>query len=574
MSAIPSALRSAPLAATGLRAAIEAVPLWSWQLLLAAGIIVSVLTLYRTARPNGRWGGRLRSRFVLGVPWGTVLGLGFVICVYLFVQGGWGNLRDPVNLPFQATSYAYPLGILTAGFAHIGWSHLVGNLWAGLVYGSIAEFAWSHYPTERGSESFSSWRRNPFARIGIVFGTILGTGLLTAAFSWGPIIGFSGVTYAMAGFALVFYPITTIVAVVGWSQLWHVYSGFVSPYSVAEAGVSYDTVGWASTAIQGHAFGFLLGVFAAALLLRQRRRSGNPARIWLAAMIYGIDAELWRVYWFLGEGQYIQFKAVGTALLFALAGLIVAVVAGSDRSVFSGLPGLDRSLDAPRWEIAASVLLAVLVTMSMVGVTLNLAAPAGGGLPDDAVEVEDYEIAYAENVTNQQIAVVDLPFLTQATQIRSSGVIVTSEKRHLWRVAISKRAIEARGSGRVLVGGVGWRSSVWVTRSGWSVVGGNSTYRLFLDPEDSEKRLVHTSSPAVADLRLANRTIAIRPAADAFEVAIRRNDETVDAVPIPEAGENATVGGITINRSGRDLYASADGTVIRVANRQVPPTRR
>jgi len=574
MSAMVLALAPLPLATSGIRATIDAVPLWAWQLVLAAGILLSVGILYRIARPRGRWGQRLRSRFVLGLPWGTLLGLAFVVCVYLFVQGGWGNLRDPVSLPFQATSYAYPLGILTAGFAHLGWSHLFGNLWAGLVFGSVAEFAWSHYPTERGSESFSSWHRHPFVRIGIVFVTILLTGLVTAAFSWGPIIGFSGVTYAMAGFALVFYPITTLVALVGWSRLWHVYSAFVSPYSVAEAQVRYDTVGWASTAIQGHAFGFLLGVFVAALLLRRRRRTGHPERIWLAAVIYGIANGLWRVYWFLGGGQYVQFKAVGTALVLVLAGLIVAAVAGSDRSAVSRLATGDRSSDSPRRLAAASVLLAVLITMSMVGAMVNLAAPAGGGLPDDAVELEDYEIAYAENVTNQQIAVFDLPFLDQATQVRTSGVIVTSEKRHLWRVAISKRALEARGSGRVLVGGVGWRSSLWATRSGWSVVGGNSTYRVFFDPKDREKRLVHTSSPAVADLTLANRTIELRPASDAFEVAIRRDNRTVGTVAIPEDGATTTVDDVTIARSGRDLYASIDGTSIRIANRQVPPTRR
>ena len=575
MSTPASAVLAFPLASGGVRSAIEAVPLWLWQLLLAVGILVSGIALYRTVRPDGRWGQRLRSRLVLGLPWGTLLGLGFVVCVYLFVQGGWGHLRDPVSLPFQATSYAYPLGILTAGFAHMGWNHLVGNLWASLVFGSIAEYAWSHYPTERGSESFASWSRNPFVRVGIFFGAILFTGLLTAAFSWGPIIGFSGVTYALAGFALVFYPVSTIVAVAGWSRLRHVYTAFASPYSIAETGVSYDSVWWAGTAVQGHAFGFLLGVFVAALVLRARDTTANPARIWLAAMIYGIANGLWRVYWFLGDGQYVQFKAIGTTLVFVLAALIIVLVAGSDRSAFSWLPQADQLVDpTPRWQVAASVLLAVLVTMSMVGATINLAAPAGGGLPDDAVEVNDYEIAYAENVTNQQIAVLDLPFLDQVTQVRTSGVIVTSEKRHLWRRAISKRALEARGSGRVLVGGVGWRSSVWATRSGWSVVGGNITYRVFLDPDGDEKRLVHTSAPAVADLRLANRTIAIRPAADAFEVVVERGNQTLGTVAIPEDGGNATVGGIRFNRSSRDLYASIDGTHIRVANRQVPPTRQ
>ena len=580
MSATPYGLPFASVVAvTDTRSLIESVPSLAWKIVLVVGMLASAVLMYRVARPAGQWGERLRSRFVLGLPWGTLLGLGVVVCVYLFVQGGLGHQYDPVSLPFRATSYAYPLGVLLAGFSHLGWGHLLGNLFSGLVYGSIAEYAWGHYPSDRGTQSFATRLWNPFVRIGLFVLAILLLGLLTAAFSWGPIIGFSGVVYTFAGFAIVFYPITTIVALVGWSKLWHVWGDFVDPYVIAEPTVRYSGVGWANTAVQGHAFGFLIGVAVAALVIRQRDRSANPGRIWLATLLYAITNNLWHVFWYLGNNQYARFDAVGTALVFALAGLVVVAVAGSDRSLLGRLTGIDfdawRGISPPSGRrIAVGLILFALIGMSVVGVALNLSAPSGTEMPEDAVEVRDYQVAYAENITNQQLAVVDVPLLDQFTQVRTSGVVVYSEQRQLWHRVVSKRALESRGSQRVLLGGVGWRTAVTAYRSGWSTVGGDVTYRVFLRPDGEEGRLVYTSAPAVADLTLANRTIAVRPSANSFEVVVTRANQTLGLGPIPEDGDSLTTGGVTFNRTDRELYASIDGTQLRVATRRVPPTQR
>lgn len=40
-------------------------------------------------------------------------------------------------------------------------------------------------------------------------------GVLASLFALGPVIGFSGVVFALWGFALVFYPVTTIAALTG-----------------------------------------------------------------------------------------------------------------------------------------------------------------------------------------------------------------------------------------------------------------------------------------------------------------------------------------------------------------------
>ncbi|WP_136689672.1 rhomboid family intramembrane serine protease [Halorhabdus amylolytica] len=579
MSATPSPGPFDPVvAALEIRSLIESIPLFAWQAILLGAVAVSIAILYRVARPGGRWGQRLRTRFVLGLPWGTLLGLGVVVIVYLFVQGGLGNQYDPVSLPFRATSYAYPLGVLLAGFSHLGWGHLLGNLLSGLVYGSIAEYAWSHYPTDRGSQSFTVRLSNPFVRIGLFTGGIVLAGLVTAAFSWGPIIGFSGVVYALAGFALVCYPIATIVAVAGWSHLWHLWGTFVDPYSIAEPTVRYSGVGWANTAVQGHAFGFLIGILVAAVVIRRRDRSADPGRIWLATMVYAIANGLWSIYWYLGNNQYVRLEGIGTAVLFILAGLIVLAVSGSDRPLLDRFPGIDVSpgqFEFPSGRrIAAGVIVFSLIGMSMVGAAVNLSAPSGVDMPENAVEIRDYQVAYVENVTNQQLAVVDVPFLDQVTAVRTSGVVVYSEQRNLWHQVVSKRALEARGSERVLLGGIGWRQDVAAYRAGWSVIGGNVTYRVFLRPGGGDERLVYTSNPAIADVILSNRTVTIRPAREAFEVVVARDNETLGARPLPDDGGNVTVGGIRFDRSSQELYASINGTQLRVASRRVPPTRQ
>ncbi|WP_181686135.1 rhomboid family intramembrane serine protease [Halorhabdus salina] len=563
-------------AALDVRGLAESIPLQMWQAFLIASVLFSVGVLYRVVQPGGRWGQRLRSRFVLGVPWGTVLGLSVVLGVYFFVQGGLAHRFDPVNLPFRATSYAYPLGVVLAGFSHFGWGHLLGNLLSGLVFGSIAEYGWSHYPTDRGGHSFGSWLTNPFVRIGLFFVGIIVAGLATAALSWGPLIGFSGVVYLLAGVALVFYPITTIVGIVAWPRLWHLFSAFNDPLQIAEPSVGYSGVGFAGTAVQGHAFGFLIGVLIGAAILHRRRRAASPGRIWFAAMIYTVANELWSIFWYLGNSQYIRFRTLGTMLLFALAGLIVLVVAGSDRSLSDRVPGSDdRSMPIPSGrQVAAGVILFSLVLMSVVGVAINLSAPSGADFSDDSIEVRDYEIAYVQNVTNQQIAVVDLPLLDQVTNVRTSGVVVYSEQRRLWHQVISESNLESRGSGRVLVGGVGWREPVYAYRSGWEVVGGDVTYQVFLRPESREPKLVHTADPAIADVILANRTVAIRSGTDTFEVVVRRDNQTLDIGRFPSNGNNVTVGGITFERANQNLYASVDGTALRIAQRRIPPTRR
>ena len=118
----------------GVESVVDAVPLQVWQLLLLAGFAVSLGVLYRIARPRGAWARRLRSRLLLGLPWGTLAGMALVVCVYLFLQGGIVDLHRPVTFAFQATGFSNPLGMVTAAFAHQNFGHLFGNLAGALVF--------------------------------------------------------------------------------------------------------------------------------------------------------------------------------------------------------------------------------------------------------------------------------------------------------------------------------------------------------------------------------------------------------------------------------------------------------
>jgi membrane associated rhomboid family serine protease len=304
-----------------------------WQLALITAIAASLFAVWRLDRPDGRWGAVLRTRFVLGIPWGTLLTAGFVLSVYLFVQGGWDHWYRPVTIPFRSWSYLYPLGVVTAPFSHTGTGHLIGNLIGTLALGTLAEFAWGHFPRERGSTSFSSLRTNPLARVLAVPAAAIAVGLFTSLFAIGPVIGFSGVVFAFAGFALVRYPLATVVALAAGEVLQLFYTALGNPITTARAAPGFGSPWWAEIAIQGHAIGLLGGALLGAALVRRRGVRPPALRLWLGVLIFAVGQSLWAVYWFRGGEQFVLYRALGAVLVLALAVLVAASVAASDRPV-------------------------------------------------------------------------------------------------------------------------------------------------------------------------------------------------------------------------------------------------
>ena len=289
-----------------------------------AGLAVALAAVYLVDRPSGGWTRALRSRLLLGVPWGTLVVIAGVTAVYLFVQSGIDDPNRPVVIPFRSWSYFYPEGLFWSSFAHSSRGHITGNLLSALVAGGLAEYAYGHFPEgrsvddgdrlterlrrrltrarpsatepksrplgERRASLAGRVRRLPTRIAGvdsptaspyvraflIVPGAAVAFGLIASLFALGPVIGFSVVVFAYWGFALVTRPVAAIVAMAGTTLVGVVYDALRTPVAFAEASPSFGVPGWANIAIQGHAIGLIGGAIVAVVLLRRRRRRTSP----------------------------------------------------------------------------------------------------------------------------------------------------------------------------------------------------------------------------------------------------------------------------------------------------------
>jgi membrane associated rhomboid family serine protease len=538
-----------------------------FRLALLSSVLVALVAVALLDRPRGRWGRGLRARLVLGVPWGTLVSAALVLAVYLFVQGGWDHWYRPVTIPFRAWSYFYPLGVTTAAFSHSGAGHLIGNLVGTLVLAPIAEYAWGHYPRKRGVQTFTSPLTNPYVRALVVFpAAVVGLGLVTALFAIGPVIGFSGVVFAFAGFALVRYPIVTVVAVTAANALRTLYGALRQPTLSASAGPSYSSPWWADIAIQGHAIGLLVGLLLGVWLARTRGDDRpSAARVAVGVVLFGVAQSLWAVYWYRGGETYVLYRAAGVALVVALATLVAATVATSDRPLLP-TPGDPKAIRAvPRWQVGATVLLLCTAALAGPAVPVNLTTTASGDLPggNEPIEVRGYEVTYAEDVPNGMVSAIDVEAFGETTQVNTSGVIVRNRERGIWMTAVSKGRLDFDGETRLLVGGPGWRETVQVQRRGWNAIGGGTVYKVFLTYGDRNVT-AYTSPPARADPVVSGRNVSVEAAPEGFRINVSVGNRS-DTAPIPAVNGTASAGGLDfINDRGR-LYAVSGATRVRVA---------
>ena len=541
------------------------VPAVGWQLLVVAGVAASLVAAHALSQPGGRWGLLARRRLVMGVPWGTLLAAVGVAGFYLVVQDGLSSPYDPVAIPFRAWGYRYPTGMLTAAFAHSGFGHLLGNLVGTLVFGSLAEYAWSHFPRERGSSSFESLSTNPLARIVAWTVGVFAVGVLTALFALGPVIGFSGVVFAFVGFAAVRFPLATVVGLALTGAVRLVFRALRSPELVRVARESFSRPWWAEVAVQGHALGLFVGVAACGVLLYRRGMRPSPARIWLAALLVAVDRGLWAVYVIEGSNRFRLFRALGTALVFLLAAIVAAGVTASARDLVS-------SIDLSRREAAYGLLVSILFAVAVVAVPFNLFVvddPRAGFEEADAAEVGDYTVFYAEGVENQYIPAVPIPG-SNATgdRLEASGVIVVSERRNVWWQEVSKSRLAAERTERVRLGGPTWTADVVAARNGWKVAGGPPAYHVRLGPATAEEYpVVYRSDVSRAEPRIAGRNLSVAPTNGSFDVVVTRNNGTLGRAAVPPPDNSTAVGGLTVSREGRNLYAERNETSVRFARR-------
>jgi len=534
------------------------VPLW--QLLVLGAALASLAGIWFLARPGGRWGARLRTRFVMGIPLGTLLAMAFVIAFYLFAQGGWSHWDDPVTLPFAAWSYFYPLGMASASFAHAGPAHLTGNMVGTLTFGILAEYAVGHFPNERGSETFGSLRTNPFARAVGFAGGVLAMGLFTSVFALGPVIGFSGVVFAFAGFALVRYPIGGVLALVLTDLVGLVESALRNPVTTAEAGRSFSRPWWANVAIQGHYLGFLAGIVLGVALVYRRNERPDPLRLWVAVLVFGTGQSLWILYAPQGSDRFVLFRALGVAVLFVLAAAVTAGARSSTRPLVA-------SIDLSRREAATGFLIAVLLAVAAVSVPLNILAVGNGSTPAASVEVRDYTVFYDEDIPHQLVPAIDVPGADD-TGINASGVIVVSEERSIWWVEVSRSRLASRGEATVVLGGPGWRQEVVANRTGWSAVGGDTVYRIALRSADGQRVRAFNASAVTAEPTVDGRNVTVRSRPGGFGVRVSRRNRTLGTAPMPARNRSVTVGGLRLERDEDDLVATRNGTRVRVAGKE------
>jgi membrane associated rhomboid family serine protease len=590
-------------------------------------MVLAAVVIARLVRPRDRFGERLRRRFILGLPLGTFVVMLLVLGVYLFVQGGWTRWYSPTVLPFRAWSYLYPLGMLTAGFAHNGPGHLLGNLTGTLAFAPLVEYAWGHFPRERGSRSFGSLRTNPFVRALVIFpAVVVGVGLLTSLFALGPVIGFSGVVFAFGGFALVRYPVGALVALLAARAIGLVRVAVQFPTLVESAGPEFIRPWWSTVAIQGHALGLLIGVLLGIWFVRTRASETPSAlRLWGAVLLYSIAQSLWAVYWFRGDSTFVLFRAVGVVLVVGLATLVTVAAVASGRTLFrhrlrrlswpllaalavassaglgfaarrgTRLPITTGGVELPLTLVVAGVFLAVAFTVAWFqpsipnpvaevprreaafvvllvagaalagpAVPVNLTTASEEPLSGQSTAVRDYEVTYAENVTSGMVSVLNVSAFGEQTTVRTSGVIVRSGRRGIWTTAVPASRLAFAGNATVRVGGLGWHEQIRASRSGWQVAGGERAYRISFHHRQ-QREVVYTSQAANATPTIAGRNVSVAAGPDRFEFVVSRQNKTVGRTPVPAPNETVTAGGLRFEREERTVFVRHENTSVPLA---------
>jgi len=547
---------------------LPVVPSWvPFRTLTVLGAVtLSLLVVLLTDDSDDGSLAHLRRRLVLGVPWGTVISILGVLCVYLFVQGAFDDLRDPLVIPFRSWSYFYPLGMLTAAFSHASLGHITGNLVGTAMFAPIVEYAWGHYPQRRGTQTFTSPLTNPIVRILLVPFVVFFVGLFTAAFALGPVIGFSGVVFAFAGFSIVNRPLTAVLAILADRVLGLVITAIQNPRVVTVPRPRVITPWWANVAIQGHAIGILSGILLGFAFVYYRDRWPDPKRVWFGLLAFATIQGLWALFVPQGNGRFVMFRWAGTALVFVLATVIVLATTG------------EYDIDIPEFEFSSALrttalVVVVVLTAAIAGsaIPYNVAQFANADAPGPNVEVRDYAVSYGENVPDGYVNSISVPLVDDLTDINTSGVIVTSDRRQIWQTVVLESQLKNRGFATVELGGVGWERDVHVNRSGWKPTGNDSVYKVYLRPTGADRTLAFTSESRRAGVVLGGRNVTLAPVERGFRFRVSMANRTLGTAPIPGYGRTTSAGQINFTRNGSQILASYDRTRVEIAKRTGTP---
>jgi hypothetical protein len=291
-----------------------------------------------------------------------------------------------------------------------------------------------------------------------------------------------------------------------------------------------------------------------------------------AVLLFGASRRLWAVYWYLGNERYEMYRAVGLGLLAVLAAIVALAVAGRDEPIrpASAVPDPETVRGAVRSATPAAVGLLLLASALAVvagpGIGPNLVAVEDDDLPGDPIEVEGYQVTYAEDVENRVVSVVEVEAFGRSTSVNTSGVIVANADREIWTRTVSKGNLAFWGYRAIDVGGTGWRETVWVQRTGWVATNGGPTYRVDA-VRDETRSTLFTSEPARAEPRIAGRNVTVAAVEDGFELRVREGDET-ETAPVPRANESVTLQGVTFVQTRDAVFAVRGETRVRIAERE------
>ena len=537
------------------------------------GLVLAVTLAVAGVAAMGRprvWYRHLADRLLYGVPWGTLIVMAILLAVYAGLQDGVDS-AEPIVLPFRAWSYLDPAGMLVAGFAHSNASHLLGNLLGTLLFGSLAEYLWGHHTTRRTTtRPLAAWT-HPVVRAVVIFPVVAILGSIVGSLvALGPIIGFSMVVFAFAGFALVQAPILTVVVSVSQGVVRRLFDAVQTPEQIAASGTTYSTPWFASIAIQGHAVGLLAGVLVGLGYQRLTRRDRPSAgRLWVGVLLFAIERSLWAVYWYRGNNSYVLYRAVGIGLVFLLATLVMYAVVADDTPLLA-----EFAVDNPTTFLTdlttisnrqVGLLLLVVAGAILVGpaVATNATTAADSDLPGEPIEVRGYEVTYGENVTNGQLNVIDIEGVGESTRLNTSGVIVRNTDRHIWSTAVSTSALANDGTAEIRLGGLTWQETVTASRTGWQAVGGDTTYRVTLS-HDNRTRPLYNAGVVEAEPIVAGQRVSLNATPTGFSVGVNGT-----FAELPANNESTTLGRLTLRRQDSRLVAvnSRTQTAVRVANK-------
>jgi len=340
------------------------------------------------------------------------------------------------------------------------------------------------------------------------------------------------------------------------SLLWSVLQ---NPISFASVSPSFSPPWWAGISVQGHLFGFLVGAVLAAVLLSRREERPSAARVWFGSVVLATSLSLWAVWWYGQSVDYVLYRSLGVLLVVGLALTLTAAVRADETTIARDLTGR---------RAAVLLLLLPVVTMSMAAVPINLTTVEDSSLAGDPVEIRGYEVTYAEDVQNERVASVQLPFFAQATNVSASGVIVASDSRTIWTERVSAGELAFFGDSSVTVGGIGWEETVWAHRRGWVPRGGSPVYNVYLEPPGADWRPVFASSSSTADPVVADRQVRIDAETGRFTLEVVRNDSVLGTARIPPVNESTSAGGLTFRRQEARLLAERGNTTVTVATRE------